>query len=84
MSVYGGSAGEAAKSENIATVLGRKLSPLYVGEMGNRFQVRIERTRYKHLMGPVSPRMYHKYGLGLETTINDGSFFSSVEGRTSR
>ena len=77
------------KPENIATFLGRKLSPLYNGEMGSRFQTRIEGTRIKHLMGPVSLKMYDKFGqvLRLETTVNDVSFFQhyrQVEQRDGR
>ncbi len=65
------------KPDNIATFLGRKLSPLYQGEMGNRFNTRIEGTRIKHTMGPVSIKMYDKFGLILriEVTVNDVSFF---------
>ena len=65
------------KPDNIATFLGRKLSPLYPGERGNRFNIRIEGTRIKHTMGPVSIKMYDKFGLilRLEVTVNDVSFF---------
>ena len=59
------------KPDNIATFLGRKLSTQYEGEMGNRFNVRIEGTRIKHTMGPVSIKLYDKFGLILriETTV---------------
>jgi hypothetical protein len=65
------------KPDNIATFLGKKLSPLFEGEMGNRFNVRIEGTRIKHTMGPVSLKLYDKFGLILriETTVNDLTFF---------
>jgi hypothetical protein len=65
------------KPENIATFLGRKLSPQFEGEMGNRFNIRIEGTRIKHTMGPVSLKLYDKFGLILriETTVNDLTFF---------
>jgi hypothetical protein len=65
------------KPENIATFLGRKLHEKYEGEMGNSFNTRIEGTRIKHSMGPVSIKMYDKFGLILriETTVNDVSFF---------
>ena len=45
--------------------------------MGNRFNIRIEGTRIKHTMGPVSLKLYDKFGLILriETTVNDVSFF---------
>src|SRR6202030_1067889 len=57
--------------------LGRRLSVQYEGEMGNRFDVRIEGTRIKHTMGPVSLKLYDKFGLILriETTVNDLTFF---------
>jgi len=65
------------KPDNIATFLGRKLDARYQGEMGNRFNVRIEGTRIKHTMGPVSLKLYDKFGLILriETTVNDLTFF---------
>ena len=65
------------KPDNIATFLGRKLHPLYQGEMGNYFNTRIEGTRIKHSMGPVSIKMYDKFGfiLRIEGTVNDASFF---------
>jgi hypothetical protein len=65
------------KPDNIATFLGKKLSPQFEGEMGNRFNVRIEGTRIKHTMGPVSLKLYDKFGLILriETTVNDLTFF---------
>ena len=65
------------KPDNIATFLGHKLNPRFEGEMGNRFNIRIEGTRIKHTMGPVSIKLYDKFGLILriETTVNDLSFF---------
>src|SRR5450631_1934327 len=65
------------KPDNIATFLGRKLSTQYEGELGNRFNIRIEGTRIKHTMGPVSIKLYDKFGLILriETTVNDLTFF---------
>ncbi len=67
----------AVKPHHIATFLGRKLHPAYEGELGNHFETRIQGTRIKHLMGPVSLKMYDKQGLVLrvETTVNDVSFF---------
>ena len=77
------------KPDNVATFLGRKLSPLYQGEIGNRFNIRIEGTRIKHTLGPVALKMYDKFGLILriETTVNDVSFFPhyrTVEQRDGR
>jgi hypothetical protein len=65
------------KPDNIAPFLGRKLNSQYEGEMGNRFNIRIEGTRIKHTMGPVSLKLYDKFGLMLriETTVNDLTFF---------
>jgi hypothetical protein len=65
------------KPDNIATFLGRKLNSPYEGEMGNRFHIRLEGTRIKHTMGPVSLKLYDQFGLMLriETTVNDLTFF---------
>jgi DNA-binding MarR family transcriptional regulator len=65
------------KPEHITTFLGKKLSPLYTGEIGNQYHVRIEGTCIKHIMGKVSIKMYDKFGhiLRIETTTNDVSFF---------
>lgn len=65
------------KPDNIATFLGRKLNGNYQDEVGNRFNIRIEGTRIKHTMGPVSIKMYDKFSLILriETTVNDLAFF---------
>jgi len=68
----------AVKPTDIATFLGRKLYGNYQDEMGNRFgNVRHLGTRIKHSMGPVSIKMYDKFGLILriETTVNGVSFF---------
>ena len=79
-SIYGNlsrTAIHTVKPDNIATFLGRKLNAQYEGEMGNRFNIRIEGTRIKHTMGPVSLKLYDKFGLILriETTVNDLTFF---------
>ncbi|MCJ7752716.1 MAG: MarR family transcriptional regulator, partial [Armatimonadetes bacterium] len=67
----------AVKPDHIATFLGRKLTGNYADELGNDFHTRIEGTRLKHHMGPVSIKLYDKQGLVLriETTVNDVSFF---------
>lgn len=67
----------SVKPENIATFLGKKLSPLYQDEMGNNFSTRIEGTCIKFKMGRSSIKMYDKHGiiLRIETTTNDVSFF---------
>jgi hypothetical protein len=65
------------KPDNIATFLGKKLSPQFEDESGNRYNIRIEGTRIKHTMGPVSLKLYDKFSLILriETTVNDLTFF---------
>jgi hypothetical protein len=65
------------KPDDIATFLGRKLHGNFQGESGNRFNRRILGTRLKHVIGPVSIKMYDKFGLILriETTTNDVCFF---------
>jgi len=65
------------KPDNIATFLGSKLHPRFEGESGNRYNIRIEGTRIKHTMGPVSLKLYDKFSLILriETTVNDLTFF---------
>jgi hypothetical protein len=67
----------AVKADNVATFLGRKLHPNYQDEVGNDFHTRIEGTRIKHHMGPVTIKMYDKHALVLriETTVNDVTFF---------
>jgi predicted transcriptional regulator len=79
-SIYGelvSTAIHSIKPDNISTFLGRKLSPLYQGEMGNSYNVRMEGSRIKHSMGSVSIKMYDKFAkiLRIETTANDISFF---------
>jgi len=63
--------------DNIATFLGRKLDPRYQGEAGNNYNIRLEGSRIKHIMGSASIKMYDKFQkiLRIETTTNDVSFF---------
>jgi hypothetical protein len=67
----------AVKPEDIATFLGRKLSGRFEGEVSTRLQKRFPGTRIKHTLGPVSLKLYDKFGLilRLETTVNDVTFF---------
>jgi hypothetical protein len=67
----------AVKAEQVAMFLGRKLNGNYQGEIGNRFETRIQGTCIKHHMGKVSIKIYDKGGLVLriETTANDVTFF---------
>jgi len=76
----------AVKPAHVATFLGRKLHPLYAGEVGNDFHTRVEGTCIKHHMGPAAIKLYDKHGLVLriETTINDVTFlqhYRTVEHR---
>jgi len=70
------------KPADIATFLGKKLNGNYQGEMGNRYNTRIEGTRIRHSMGMVSIKMYDKFGhiLRIETTIKDVTFFRHYRG----
>ncbi len=65
------------KPDHVATFLSRRLDPRYQDELGNDFHTRIEGTCIKHHMGPVSIKMYDKFGfiLRIETTVNNVSFF---------
>ena len=65
------------KAEQIATFLGKKITPQLAEELGSRFATRIEGTCIKHRLGKVGVKMYDKFRrvLRLETTANDVSFF---------
>jgi hypothetical protein len=65
------------KAEHVAAFLGHKLTAAYQDEIGNDFSTRIQGTRIRHRMGPVSLKLYDKFGLiaRIETTANDVSFF---------
>jgi hypothetical protein len=65
------------KPDHVATFLGRKLNGNFQDELGNDFSTRIEGTRIRHQMGPVSIKMYDKLGmvLRIETTANKVQFF---------
>jgi hypothetical protein len=67
----------SSEAQHIATFLGKKLNTSFQGEAGNRYDVRIQGTRIKHTMGPVSIKMYDKFGrrLRIRTTVNDLTFF---------
>ena len=75
------------KAEQVATFLGRQITPLLAQEIGSQFSTRIEGTCIKHRFGKCSIKMYDKHGivLRIETTTNDVSFFKhhrKVEHRT--
>jgi hypothetical protein len=65
------------RAEQVASFLGRRLHPLYDGELGTDFHTRVEGSRIKHHMGKASIKMYDKLGrvLRIETTANDVTFF---------
>ena len=65
------------KAEQVATFLGRKITPQLAQEIGSQFSTRIEGTCIKHRFGSAAIKMYDKFGcvLRIETTTNDVSFF---------
>lgn len=67
----------SVKAEQIATFLGRQITPQLTQEVGSQFSTRIEGTCIKHRYGASSLKMYDKFGsvLRIETTTNDVSFF---------
>lgn len=67
----------SVKAEQIATFLGRQITPQLAQELGSQFSTRIEGTCIKHRFGSASIKMYDKFGrvLRIETTANDVSFF---------
>ena len=67
----------SVKAEQIATFLGRRITPQLAQEIGSQFSTRIEGTCVKHRFGKCSIKMYDKSGivLRIETTANDVSFF---------
>jgi len=63
----------SVKPDNISTFLGKKLSSLYQGEVGNNFiNNRILGTRIKHRKSDNYIKIYDKFGiiLRIETTVN--------------
>jgi len=67
----------SVKAEQVASFLGKKITPQLAQEIGSRFETRIEGTCIKHRLGKAQVKMYDKFNLVLriETTINDVSFF---------
>jgi len=67
----------SVKAEQIATFLGRQITPQLAQEVGSQFSTRIEGTCIRHRYGASSIKMYDKFGsvLRIETTTNDVSFF---------
>lgn len=67
----------SVKAEQIATFLGRQITPQLAQEIGSQFSTRIEGACIKHRFGNSSIKMYDKFGtvLRIETTTNDVSSF---------
>ena len=67
----------SVKTEQVASFLGRQITPQLAQEIGSQFSTRIEGTCVKHRFGKSSIKMYDKCGivLRIETTTNDVSFF---------
>ena len=67
----------SVKAEQVASFLGKKITPQLAQEVGSRFSTRIEGTCIKHRLGQARVKMYDKLGrvLRIETTTNDVSFF---------
>jgi hypothetical protein len=67
----------SVKAEQVATFLGRRITPHLAQEIGSQFSTRIEGTCVKHRFGKASIKMYDKFAivLRIETTSNDVSFF---------
>ena len=67
----------SVKAEQLATFLGKKITPQLAAEIGSRLSTRIEGTCIKHKFGSCSLKLYDKFAriLRIETTTNDVSFF---------
>ncbi len=79
----------SVKAEQVATFLGKKITPQLAAEIGSRLSTRIEGTCIKHRFDSCSIKIYDKLGriLRIETTTNDVSFFKhhrKVEHRSGR
>jgi hypothetical protein len=77
------------KAEQVATFLGKKITPQLAAEIGSRLSTRIEGTCIKHKFDSCSLKLYDKFAriLRIETTTNDVSFFKhhrKVEHRSGR
>jgi hypothetical protein len=71
----------SVKAEQIATFLGRQITPQLAQEIGSQFSTRIESTCIKHRIGKSSIKIYDKAGLVLriETTTTTCRFSSTGE-----
>lgn len=68
---------QTVKPADVAIFLGRKLHGNYQGELDVRLNKRWLGSCIKHRMGPVSIKIYDKFGivLRIEVTVNDVYFF---------
>jgi hypothetical protein len=79
----------SVKAEQVATFLGKKITPQLAAEIGSRLSTRIEGTCIKHRFDSCSIKIYDKFAriLRNETTTNNVSFFKhhrKVEHRSGR
>jgi hypothetical protein len=79
----------AVKAPQVASFLGKTITPQLQQEIGSRFATRIEGTCIKHRLGKGQVKMDDKFGriLRIETTANDVAFFKhhrKVEHRDGR
>jgi hypothetical protein len=58
----------SVKAEQVASFLGRQITPLLTQEIDSQFSTRIEGTCIKHRFGKCSIKMYDKTGIVLRTT----------------
>jgi hypothetical protein len=67
----------SVKAEQIATFLGRQITPQLTRELGSQFSTRIEGTCIKHRFGDAPIKMYDRFGqiLRIKATTNDVAFF---------
>ena len=70
----------AIKPDNLCMFLGKKLSPLFEGELNEQFQTRIQGHSIRYYMAKNGIKMYDKFGmiLRIETFSNDISFFKHL------
>ena len=55
----------SVKAEQVASFLGKKITPQLAQEIGSRFETRIEGTCIKHRLGKAQVKMYDKFNLVL-------------------
>ena len=70
----------SVETEQIASFLGRQITPQLAQEPGSQFSTRIEGTCIKHRFGEGSSKMYDKSGQILRIEPTTGPFSSPTEG----